>query len=68
MGTKVGVCTEKIMCSYRFNILDVILHTDVTHRGGGQIIPTCLCHILESIFLVEFQCPKDAMNGIYAYL
>lgn len=23
----------------RFNIVDVILHSDAIHRGGGQIIP-----------------------------
>ncbi len=40
-ATKEGVCAEEPMRGTRFNILDVTLHTDAIHRGGGQLIPTC---------------------------
>jgi len=63
----------------RFNITDVTLHTDTIHRGGGQIIPTarrCFLgahltaepRLLEPIFLVDIQCPEDAMGNIYGVL
>lgn len=40
-ATKEGVCAEENMRGVRVNVLDVTLHTDAIHRGGGQIIPTC---------------------------
>ncbi|KAL7284166.1 hypothetical protein ACG7TL_001448 [Trametes sanguinea] len=40
-ATKEGVLAEENMRGVRVNILDVTLHTDAIHRGGGQIIPTC---------------------------
>merc|ERR1712087_1070913 len=61
------------------NLLDVTLHADTIHRGGGQIIPTArrvfLAAMLtaqprlqEPIFLVEIQCPEGAMGGVYSCL
>jgi elongation factor 2 len=78
-ATKEGVCAEENMRSCRFNILDVVLHADAIHRGGGQIIPTCRRVIyaatltatpglLEPVFLAEIQCPESAMGGIYGVL
>ncbi|CAG8438710.1 8721_t:CDS:2 [Ambispora leptoticha] len=78
-ATKEGVCAEENMRSCRFNILDVVLHADAIHRGGGQIIPTCRRVIyascltatpglLEPVYLVEIQCPENAMGGIYGVL
>jgi len=78
-ATKEGVCSEENMRSCRFNILDVVLHADAIHRGGGQIIPTCrrvlyaavltaTPGIMEPVFLVEIQCPEGAMGGIYGVL
>uniref|UniRef100_A0A1D1YXL2 Elongation factor 2 n=1 Tax=Anthurium amnicola TaxID=1678845 RepID=A0A1D1YXL2_9ARAE len=78
-ATKEGVCAEENMRSCRFNILDVTLHADAIHRGGGQIIPTCrrviyaaaltaTPGILEPVFLAEIQCPENAMGGIYGVL
>jgi len=78
-ATKEGVCAEENMRSCRFNILDVVLHADAIHRGGGQIIPTCrrviyaatltaIPGLLEPVFLVEIQCPEAAMGGIYGVL
>jgi len=67
------------MRGIRFNILDVTLHTDAIHRGGGQIIPVCrrVCYaacllatpgIQEPIYLVEIQCPENSIGGIYSVL
>ncbi|KAF8528091.1 P-loop containing nucleoside triphosphate hydrolase protein [Hysterangium stoloniferum] len=78
-ATKEGVCAEENMRGVRFNILDVTLHTDAIHRGGGQIIPTCrrVCYaasllatpgIQEPVYLVEIQCPENAIGGIYSCL
>jgi elongation factor 2 len=78
-ATKEGVLAEENMRGIRFNILDVVLHADAVHRGGGQIIPTArrvlyaaeivsnprLC---EPVYLVEIQCPERAVGGIYGVL
>ncbi|KAI0328500.1 eukaryotic translation elongation factor 2 [Cubamyces sp. BRFM 1775] len=78
-ATKEGVCAEENMRGVRVNILDVTLHTDAIHRGGGQIIPTCrrVCYaaclladpaLQEPVYLVEIQCPENAIGGIYSVL
>jgi len=78
-ATKEGVMTEENMRGIRFNIHDVTLHADAIHRGGGQIIPTARRVMYasqltaspkfqEPIFLVEIQCPDDAVGGIYQCL
>jgi elongation factor 2 len=78
-ATKEGVCAEENMRGIRFNILDVTLHTDAIHRGGGQIIPVCrrVCYaacllatpgLQEPVYLAEIQCPEVAIGGIYSVL
>jgi len=78
-ATKEGVCAEENMRGVRFNILDVTLHADAIHRGGGQLIPTCrrVCYaacllatpgLQEPMYLVEIQCPENAIGGIYSCL
>merc|ERR1719247_2839553 len=78
------VCKEGPLCDetlrdVRIDIHDVVLHADTIHRGGGQIIPTArrvfLAAMLvaqprlqEPIFLVEIQCPENAMGGVYSSL
>ena len=63
----------------RFDLYDVALHADAIHRGGGQIIPTArrvlyACQLtakpklLEPVFLVDIQCPENAVGGIYGVL
>ena len=75
-ATKEGVMTDEHMRGIRFNIQDVTLHADAIHRGGGQIVPTARRvffaseltaspRFMEPIFLVEIQCPDDAVGGIY---
>ncbi|CDZ96739.1 eukaryotic translation elongation factor 2 [Phaffia rhodozyma] len=78
-ATKEGVVCEENMRGIRFNILDVTLHTDAIHRGGGQLIPVCrrVCYaaallaspgLQEPMYSVEIQCPENAQGGVYSCL
>jgi elongation factor 2 len=78
-ATREGPIAEEPMRSCRFNIMDVTLHADAIHRGGGQLIPTArrvlyaaalLAEpgLLEPVFLVEIQVPENAMGGVYGVL
>jgi len=77
--TKEGVLSQENMRGIRFNIVDVVLHTDAIHRGGGQIIPTARRvfyaaqltaqpRLMEPVFLCEIQTPQTAVGGIYAVM
>jgi elongation factor 2 len=74
--TKEGVVAEESMRGIRYNIMDVELHADAIHRGGGQIIPTArrvfyACEITaaprfqEPVYLVDIATPSECMSGIY---
>jgi len=78
-ATKEGVLCEENVRGVLFRILDVTLHADAIHRGGGQIIPTtrrCLyaCMLtaspclLEPVYLVEIQVPESAVGGVFSCL
>jgi len=78
-ATKEGVLADENMRAIRFNLMDVTLHADAIHRGGGQIIPTARRvlyaaeltaqpRLMEPVFLVEIQCPERAVGGIYGVL
>jgi elongation factor 2 len=78
-ASREGPVAEEPMRSCRFNIMDVTLHADAIHRGGGQLIPTArrvlyaaalLAEpgLLEPVFLVEIQVPESAMGGVYGVL
>ncbi|KAK5998303.1 Elongation factor 2 [Cladobotryum mycophilum] len=78
-ASREGPIAEEPMRSIRFNILDVTLHADAIHRGGGQIIPTArrvlyasalLAEpaLLEPVYLVEIQVPETALGGVYSTL
>merc|ERR1712042_198070 len=78
-ASKEGVLCDENMRGVRFNIHDVTLHADAIHRGGGQIIPTarrcfyaCVLtaapRLMEPVYLVEIQCPENAVGGIYGVL
>jgi elongation factor 2 len=78
-ATKEGPIFGENMRALRVNIMDVTLHPDAIHRGGGQIIPTMRRatyaaallaepRIQEPVFLVEIQCPENAIGGIYSVL
>lgn len=78
-ATKEGVLCDENVRGVRFDIHDVTLHADAIHRGGGQIIPTARRvfyasmltakpRLLEPVYLVEIQCPENAVGGIYGVL
>jgi len=78
-ATREGPVGEEPMRGIRFNIMDVTLHADAIHRGGGQIIPTARRVLYaatlmakpalqEPVFLVEIQVPEQAMGGVYGVL
>jgi len=78
-ASKEGVLCDENMRAVRFNLYDVALHADAIHRGGGQIIPTarrvlyaCVLtaepRLMEPVYLVEIQCPENAVGGIYGVL
>jgi len=77
--SKEGILTSENMRGIRFNLMDVVLHTDAIHRGGGQIIPTARRvfyaaqltakpRLMEPVFLVEIQCPQQVIGGIYGVM
>ncbi|KAF5376211.1 hypothetical protein D9615_008507 [Tricholomella constricta] len=78
-ATREGVCAEENMRGVRFNVIDVTLQADAIYIGGGQLLPPmrCACHaacllatpsLQEPIYLVEIQCPENAIGGIYSCL
>ena len=78
-ATREGPVGEEPMRGIRFNVMDVTLHADAIHRGGGQIIPTARRvlyastllaepNLQEPVYLVEIQVPEQAMGGIYGVL
>lgn len=78
-ATKEGPIFGEQMRSIRINILDVTLHPDAIHRGAGQLMPTMrrvtFASVLlaeprlqEPVFLVEIQCPENAVSGVYSLI
>lgn len=78
-STSEGCLCEENMRGVRFNIIDVSLHADAIHRGGGQIIPTIRRSLyaafltanpalLEPIYLVQIQCPGEVVGGVHQCL
>eukprot|EP00271_Cylindrocystis_brebissonii_P009226 TRINITY_DN2391_c1_g1_i1.p1 TRINITY_DN2391_c1_g1~~TRINITY_DN2391_c1_g1_i1.p1 ORF type:complete len:880 (+),score=166.57 TRINITY_DN2391_c1_g1_i1:111-2642(+) len=78
-ASKEGALAEENMRGIAFEILDVVLHTDAIHRGGGQLVPTARRvlyaaqltakpRLLEPVYLVEIQAPEGALGGIYGTL
>ena len=78
-ATKEGCMSGENMRGVRFNVMDAYLHADAIHRGGGQLIPTARRvfyasfltarpALQEPMFLVEIQCPADAVGGVYQCL
>jgi elongation factor 2 len=78
-ASKEGVLCDENMRGIKIKVLDVTMHADAIHRGGGQIIPTArrvfyACQLtarprlMEPVYLVEIQCPENAVGGIYGVL
>ncbi|KAL7678210.1 hypothetical protein ACOME3_004436 [Neoechinorhynchus agilis] len=78
-ATKEGPLCEENVRGVRFDLLDVTLHADAIHRGGGQIIPTARRvlyasmltarpGLFEPVYLVEIQVPEGSLGGVYSVL
>lgn len=78
-ATTAGVFTDSTMRGCRFNINDVVLHSDTIHRGAGQIMPVIksvmyACQIksgpklLEPMYVCDITVPQNAIAGVYATL
>jgi elongation factor 2 len=78
-ATKEGPLCDELVRGARYNILDVTLHADAIHRGGGQVIPTArrVVHgstltatprFQEPMYLVNIQCPETAIGAIYGVM
>ena len=78
-AAKDGPLAEENMRNIAFEIEDVVLHADAIHRGGGQVIPTSRRvmyaaeltagpKLMEPVYLVEIQCPEQAIGGVYSVL
>ena len=78
-ATKEGAMAGENMRGIKFELMDVVLHADAVHRGGGQIIPTMrrvlyaaqmtgIPKLMEPVYLVEIQAPEGALGGIYSVL
>lgn len=72
-----GILCDEQLRGVRFNIMDVTLHADAIHRGGGQIIPTTrralyaaqlTAHpiVMEPVYLVDIQVPQNKIGTIYS--
>lgn len=79
VATRDGPILGETLRSVRINLLDITLHPDAIHRGGGQIIPTMRRatfagvllaepRIQEPVFMVEIQCRETGIGGIYSVL
>lgn len=75
--TKEGPLCEESLRGVRFNLSEVLLHSDKVHRGAGQIMPAtrrcCFASELtgsptlqEPVFLVDITTPKDVLSGVYS--
>jgi len=74
--SKEGVLCEEPLRGMRLNLVDAIIHSDRSHRGGGQIMPATkrvfyACQlsakpcIMEPFYLVDIQVTENAMSGVY---
>ena len=78
-ATKVGVLCEEPLRGVRFNINEVYLHSDSSHRNGGQIVPcgrrvlyaselTASPSLVEPVYLCEITCPLQMCGAVHGVL
>jgi len=75
--SKEGILCEEPLRGVKLNIVDALIHSDRSHRGGNQIMPATKrvfysCElsaeprIMEPIYLVDIQVMENAISGVYA--
>lgn len=78
-GSNEGVLCQESLRGVRFNIDDLMFHSDTVHRKGAQLIPAMRrvmmssmlsagARLLEPVYLVEVQCPDTAVGAVYTLL
>jgi elongation factor 2 len=78
-ASKEGPMCDENMRGVTVKVVDVTLHADAIHRGGGQIIPTarrviyaCMLtaepRLQEPVYQCEIQVPQDVMGNCYGVL
>lgn len=78
-GSDEGVLCGEQLRGVRFNLEDLVYHSDPAHRKGGQLIPTmrrammssmltAKPRLYEPIYLAEIQCPSDCIGAVYSIL
>jgi elongation factor 2 len=78
-ATKQGVIAEEPLRGVRFNVCDVFLHVDPSHRNAGQIVPTgrrvlyasqytAEPTLVEPIYLCEITAPLVVCGGVHGIL
>jgi len=78
-GSSEGVVCQENLRGVRFNLVDLEYHPDAAHRKSAQIIPTvrrvmmssmltAKPVLVEPIYLVEIQCPENAVGQVYHLL
>jgi elongation factor 2 len=77
--TKSGVLAEEPLRGVRFNCVDVMLHSDASHRNGGQMVPagrrvlyasemTASPVLVEPFYLAEITAPLTVCGGVHGVL
>lgn len=78
-GCLAGPLCEEPIRGVRFNLKDVVLHADAVHRGAGQLLPTARRvlyasmltgqpRLMEPVFLVDVQIPRERVSSIYGVM
>jgi len=78
-ATKLGVLSEEPLRGVRFNVVEVFLHGDASHRNGGQIVPagrrvlyaseyTAHPTLVEPVYLAEITAPLLVCGGVHGIL
>jgi elongation factor 2 len=78
-ATRTGVLCNEPLRGVRFNIVDVMLHADASHRNGGQLIPaaqrafyasqlTAKPTLMEPVYLCEITTPLETCGAVYSVL
>jgi elongation factor 2 len=77
--TKQGVLCEEPLREVRFNCIEVFLHSDSSHRNGGQMVPcgrrvlydselTAEPVLIEPFYLAEITVPLVVCRGVHGVL
>lgn len=78
-ATRLGVLCEEPLRGVRFNVVEVYLHSDASHRNGGQMVPcgrrvlyaseyTAEPTLIEPVYLAEITAPLTVTGGVHGVL